>query len=178
MPRIPYFDLSEASDGLRKAIESRPPLNIYRMLAHAGPAAEGFLALGSALLRENKLDSKLRELAILRVGILCHAAYEVFQHERIALNLGVSQEKIDGLRDGPDALVFSQLERKILRYTDIVVLNVKAGDTVFSELEEVMSHREIAELTLTIGFYMMVCRFLENFEVDLEENPIEISQVV
>ncbi len=26
----------------------------------------------------------------------------------------------------------------------------------------------MAELVLTVGFYMMVCRFLENFEVDIE----------
>jgi hypothetical protein len=29
----------------------------------------------------------------------------------------------------------------------------------------------MAELTLTIGFYMAVSRFLENFEVDIEAVP-------
>lgn len=169
MPRIPYFDLSGASDDLLEALKSRPPLNIYRMLSHAGPAAVGFLKLGSALLRENQLDSRLRELAILRVGILCRASYEVFQHERIARKVGLSDSKIEALRDGPDAAVFEEIERKVLRYTDAVVLNVKAGDSTFQALSQVLSHREICELTLTIGFYMMVSRFLENFEVEIED---------
>ena len=46
MPRIPYFDMAEADEALRKAVETRPPLNIYRMLAHSGPAAVGFLKTG------------------------------------------------------------------------------------------------------------------------------------
>jgi hypothetical protein len=29
----------------------------------------------------------------------------------------------------------------------------------------------MAELTLTIGFYMTVSRFLENFEVEIEPQP-------
>ena len=32
-----------------------------------------------------------------------------------------------------------------------------------------LNDRELAELTLTVGFYMMVSRFLENYEVDIED---------
>lgn len=174
MPRIPYFDLSQADEEIRKELEGRRPLNIYRMLAHAGPAAGGFLALGSAILKKNQLDSKLRELAIIRTGILCRASYEVYQHERLARNIGLDQKKIDALRDGPDAPVFDDLERKVLRYTDAVVLNVKAGDSTFYALEALISPRELTELTLTIGFYMLVSRFLENFEVEIEKNPVPL----
>ena len=174
MPRIPYFDMSKADDELRKAIESRRPLNIYKMLAHGGPAAIGFLALGSALLTKNKIDSKLRELAIIRTGILCRSQYEVFQHERLARSIGLEQEKIDALKDGPDALVYDDIERKVLRYTDAIVLNVKAGDSTFDALKQVMPFRELTELTLTIGFYMLVSRFLENFEVELENPPVPV----
>lgn len=172
MSRISYFDLSQADDDLRKAIESRPPLNIYRMISHAGPVALGFLELGSALLKKNKIDNQLRELSILRVGILNRAPYEVFQHERVARSVGLSAEKIEAIKDGPEAPIFNKLERMVLRYTDAVVLNVKAGDTIFNALAQALSPRELTELTLTIGFYMMVCRFLENFEVDIEEKPV------
>ena len=54
------------------------------MLPHAGKAGEGFLKLGGALLRDNELDSKLREIAILRVGLLSGASYEVHQHRKLA----------------------------------------------------------------------------------------------
>jgi len=173
MPRIPYFDLSQASEELRAAIAARKPLNIYRMVPHAGEAGSAFLNLGAALLTKSQLDPVLRELAIVRVGLLCRAAYEVFQHDRVARRVGVSEDKIQALRDGPDSPVFNDIERRVLRYTDAVVLNVKAGDSTFAAVAEVLSHRELAELTLTIGYYMMVSRFLENFEVEIEETPVE-----
>jgi 4-carboxymuconolactone decarboxylase len=39
---------------------------------------------------------------------------------------------------------------------------------MFAAVSAHLDHREMAELVLTIGFYMMVSRFLENFEVDIE----------
>ena len=61
MARIPYYDLAQAPDSYKELLGDRPPLNLYRMLPHAGPAAIGFLRLGGALLRRNELDSQLRE---------------------------------------------------------------------------------------------------------------------
>ena len=168
MPRIPYFDLTKAPAEITDPLGSRPPLNIYRMLAHATSAAPGFLKLGGALLRESELDPKFRELAILRVGALSNAGYEVHQHKRIAARVGVSTEKIAAIETGPASEAFAPLEKSILRFTDEVVRNVKAPDPMFAELLSQLGNRQMTELVLTIGFYMMVCRFLENFEVEIE----------
>jgi AhpD family alkylhydroperoxidase len=168
MPRIPYFDLEKAPTSFRELLSSRPPLNIYRMLPHAVNAAPGFLQLGGALLRDSELDAKLRELAILRVGVLNKATYEVHQHKRVARRVGLPAEKIEAITTGADAGVYTPLEQKILRFTDEVVRNVKAPEPMFRELLAELNQRQMAELVLTIGFYMMVCRFLENFEVEIE----------
>ena len=40
---------------------------------------------------------------------------------------------------------------------------------MFDALAKRLSHREMSELLLTIGFYMLVSRFLENLEIDIEE---------
>jgi AhpD family alkylhydroperoxidase len=168
MPRIPYFDMTKAPATITEPLGSRPPLNIYRMLAHATSAAPGFLKLGGALLRESELDPKLRELAILRVGVLSGARYEVHQHQRIAARVGVSEEKIAAIESEPGSGVFTPLEKSILRFTDEVVRDVKASDALFAELLALLGNRRMAELVLTIGFYMMVSRFLENFEVEIE----------
>lgn len=168
MPRIPYFDLKQAPAEITELLGSRPPLNIYRMLPHAVTAAPGFLKLGGALLRENELDSKLRELAIIRVGILSGASYEVHQHKRIAARIGITADKIEAIAQGAEAAVYTPLEKLVLRFTDEVVRNVKAPDALFHELLSQLNNRQITELVLTIGFYMMVSRFLENLEVEIE----------
>ncbi len=169
MPRIPYVDTDQLPESIKSALSQRPPLNLYRMLPNAGTAAtEGFLALGSALLRKGDLDPQLRELAILRVGHLSDASYEVYQHERVAARVGVPQEKIEAVSRGVDAPVFDDREQTILRYVDTVVHSVKASDEEFAAVRAHLGDQGICELTLTIGFYMLVSRFLETLEVDIE----------
>ncbi|MGH1357136.1 MAG: carboxymuconolactone decarboxylase family protein [Burkholderiaceae bacterium] len=168
MARIPYFDMSSAPASYTELLGARRPLNLYRMLPHAGPAAEGFLQLGGALLRENQLDSRLREIAILRVGLLSGASYEVHQHKRVARSVGLSDEKIAALEPDAPTEALNDLEKFVLNFTDQLVHHVKAPDEMFTKACELFTSRQVSELVLTIGFYMMVSRFLENFEVDIE----------
>ena len=168
MARIPYFDLARAPASYTELLGTRPALNLYRMLPHAGKAAEGFLRLGGALLRESELDSRLREIAILRVGLLSGARYEVHQHKKIARKIGLGDAKVAALEPGADVSPLDELELQVLRFTDEVFHHVKAPDAMFDAVRARLTTQALAELVLTIGFYMMVCRFLENFEVDLE----------
>lgn len=173
MARIPYPDHDALPDDVRSFVgRISPMLNIYRMLPHAETSVYGFMKLGNALLFKADLDPVLRELVILRVGYLSDAAYELHQHVRVARHVGVPDEKITAVRDDPAADVFSPLEKAVLRYTDEVVRDVKASDQAYAAISAELSHREMSELTLTIGFYMMVCRFLENFEVEIEDDGV------
>src|SRR5262245_65890052 len=100
MPRIPYFDVEQATGRHAEFLgKLKPELNIFRTLANSEYGLKGFVRMGNALLYKAELDPGLRELAILRVGRLSRAAYEVFQHERIAREVGVAEEKIAALRD-------------------------------------------------------------------------------
>lgn len=178
MGRIPYFDMDKAPAELQDLLKVRHPLNLYRMLPHATTVAPGFLKMGGAILRDSAIDPVLREIAILRVGFLSKATYETHQHKRVARNVGVSDAKIAALEnDQPDSNAFSPLEKLVMRYTDDVVANVKASTALFDELLAQLDHRRMAELTLTIGFYMMVSRFLENFEVDIEPQAMPDGKV-
>lgn len=168
MARIPYFDLAQAPTSYTELLGTRPKLNLYRMLPHAGKAAEGFLRLGGALLREGELDARLREIAILRVGLLSGAGYEVHQHRRIARKVGLADAKVAALEPGADVSPLDPIELQVLRFTDEVFHRVKAPDAMFAAMRTQLTTQALAELVLTIGFYMMVCRFLENFEVDIE----------
>ena len=169
MARIPYPDLDALPEEVRNFVDRIDPmLNIYRMLPHAETAVYGFMKFGNALLFKSSLDPVLRELVILRVGHLSNAPYEIHQHLRVARHCGVPAEKIEATKEGPDAEVFSDLERSVLRFTDEVVRDVKASDAAYEAVAAQVTHRALSELLMTIGFYMLVCRFLENLEVEIE----------
>jgi alkylhydroperoxidase family enzyme len=175
MSRIPYYEVENATGKHAEFLgKLGTDLNIYRMLANSEYGLKGFVRMGNALLHRCELDPTLRELAILRVGRLSRAAYEVFQHERIAREVGVAEEKIGALRDATvDAPVFSDNEKAVLRFTDDVVRNVRASDKALKAVEAFLSRGALVELTLTIGYYMMVCRFLETTGVEGEEGQAE-----
>ena len=175
MPRIPYYEVDKATGKHAEFLAKLGThMNIYRMLANSESGVKGFTRMGNALLYRCELDPVLREIAIIRVGRLSRAAYEVFQHERIGREAGVAEEKIAALRDAtPESPAFSDHEKAVLRFTDEVVRNVRASDKALKAVEAFLTPGAIVELTLTIGYYMMVCRFLETTGVEGEEGQAE-----
>lgn len=168
MARVPYPDPSTLDPNTTAFLDRVPPLNVFRMLAGGEGLLVAFARFGNHLLFKTELDPVLREIAIIRVGVLSGAGYEVFQHERIARDLGMSDELIAAIHAGPDAPEFDDLQRLVVRFTDDVVANVRAGDATFDPLLARLSLREVEELVMTIGFYMAVSRFLETFDVEVE----------
>ncbi|MFN4354270.1 carboxymuconolactone decarboxylase family protein [Parvibaculum sp.] len=169
MARIPYFDTSKATGRAKDVYEKLPNLNIFRMLGHSGDMIDGFIKLGNAILIHSELDPVLREIAIVRVGVLKGASYEVYQHEAISRKLGMSEELIKAIHEGPDAKVFDETQRQVMRFTDDVVKNTRASDATFDPLAEKLGYKQLQELVITIGFYTTACYFLETFDVDIEE---------
>lgn len=173
MARVPFFDISQATGRAKAAYDAYPPLNIMRMMGHTGDLVAAFGAMGNHLLLEVKLDVVLKEIAIVRVGVLCDSAYELHHHRRILAAVGASQDVVDAVTEGPDSDAFSDVQRLVVRFVDDVVANVRASDATFAPLAEHLSVCELQELTLTIGYYMMVSRFLETFDIDIEkEDPL------
>src|SRR5678816_1914688 len=88
MARVSYPDPKTLSSETQDYLGKLPPLNLFRMMAGGEGLLRAFVQLGNHLLFKSTLSPVLREIAILRVGALSNARYEVFQHERIARGLG------------------------------------------------------------------------------------------
>jgi len=171
MARIPYFDLSQATGRAARHLESKPrmrEMNLFRMLGHSGELLDGWTRLGVQILSFLDLDPVLREIAILRVGFLSDASYEIHQHKRVARDAGLSDALILAVEAGPDAAGLDELQSLVVRFTDEVAVNVRATDETFEALARHLPYKQLQELLVTIGYYMMVCRFLETFDVDIE----------
>jgi 4-carboxymuconolactone decarboxylase len=167
--RIPYRDLATAPEDIRELLGKLPPLNIFRMLAHVDTFIRGFGRLGAAILGDAKLDARLRELVILRVGARSPAAYEWQQHVPIARATGATDDEIAAIAaETPAAPSFGAREQALLRLTDELLVAPRASDAALAAMRAQFSDREVCEAVLTIGFYMMVARFLETTGVDLE----------
>jgi alkylhydroperoxidase family enzyme len=171
MARLPYVDPESAPSHVREVLEGLPvKLNIFRMMAHAETNFRPLLRLGTSILAEQKLDARLRELAILRVAKLSPAEYEWVQHVPIAKMVGATDEEIAAIDRGEiDAGSLDADARLVLRFTTEVVRDAKASDATFTQTKARFSAQEIVELILAIGFYMTMARLMETTAIDLDE---------
>jgi alkylhydroperoxidase family enzyme len=141
------------------------------MMANAETAFRPWLRWGATLLGELELDPLLRELAILRVArITPHAEYEWVQHVPIARAVGAGDEQVVALeRDDPEAGCFSDLQRAVLRFTSEVVRDAQATDATLERLRADLSPREVVELLMVIGQYMMVARVMATTRMEIDQ---------
>ena len=82
--------------------------------------------------------------------------------------VGLSPEKIEGLRHEPNSAIYTPIEMVVLRMTEQVVSNVKADDSLFTECVNLLGQQQTMELLISIGFYMMVVRVIENTGIEIE----------
>lgn len=143
-------------------------LNLFRMLAHSTPVFMGFAQLGTAILTDSKLDPKLREMAIVRVGRRAGASYEIAKHEQIGRAVGLSEAQLAALHPGADQEALEDAGRAVVAIVDELIVQARASDETFARAREFLDDRETVELVVTIGYYGMVCRVLETLEVDHE----------
>jgi alkylhydroperoxidase family enzyme len=170
MALIPYVDEKNAPEVVREMMERTPiKLNVFRMIANSEAAVRPFSQLGNALLTKAKLDSKLREIAILRTAKVSHSVYEWTQHVPIAKAVGVTEQQVAAIDDWEKASCFNEVEKLVLKFTDEVARNVKGSKETLAALAKKLGTAEIVELIMSIGFWGMVARLLETTEVDLEE---------
>jgi alkylhydroperoxidase family enzyme len=166
--RLPFADIERADIkplAGQIAAERGTVLDLYRMLLHSPPVAAGWLRYLTAIRHECELPGSLRELVIMRIAILNGASYESEQHAAIALGVGIAQGQLNDLPNWNQSERFSDLERSVLAYTDMLTHHVRVTSEVFEAVRKHCSDRIMVELTATIGAYNMVSRFLEALEI-------------
>jgi alkylhydroperoxidase family enzyme len=171
MARIPYAD-TERPDIAPLAVRIRVErggkiLNLYRMLLHSPPVAEGWLTFLTAIRQKSGLAARVRELVIMRVAVLNAAEYEFQAHLPFAQKEGVSEAQVAALRSG-DTAPFAGPERAALAYAEAMTRSIRVPDEVFAAVRRHFDDREIVELTATVGAYNLVSRFLEALAIDHE----------
>jgi alkylhydroperoxidase family enzyme len=169
MARLPYPDPTDPAIAplveTIKAERGGKLINLYGMLLHSPPVADGWRAFLTAIRQKCKLSGRVRELAIMRIAVINGAEYEFSQHVPFALKEGITQPQLDALRSGNFEAFFA-VDRDVLAYTDSMTREVHVPDRVFEAVRVHFDEREMVELTATIAAYNLVSRFLEALQVD------------
>ena len=166
IPYRPHDDAGPAElvDSIRARRANGRLLNLDRMLLHSPAFAEGWNAMFGAIRGQLALDPKLRELAIMFIGVLNDADYEWVQHERVFVEVGGTPGQMDALRTPDSALGdserFDESERATLALTYEMTRNIVVTDATMRRVRALLSDSEVVELVGTIAGYNMVSRFV------------------
>lgn len=168
MARLPYLtpdDLApEDQDLLARDI------NLVKITSYSPGGARAFHRLGGWIRFKGKLDTRLREMAILRVGVLARADYEYTHHIELGLQFGMSEDDVRSVLAGPDTPGLGELERLVLQATDEITVDGAMAAATFRAMQAHFDGELLVEFTLAVAYYNAVTRFLKTFEIDVEDD--------
>ncbi|MBN9425494.1 MAG: carboxymuconolactone decarboxylase family protein [Burkholderiales bacterium] len=169
MARIDYPTRESLQAEAAQALDGMKPMNVFRMMARADSLAPPIFEATTRLFRKGgvELAPRLRQVAILRTAGETRCDYLVAHHEPISRRVGMSDLDIAACISG-DSASLSDADRAVMQFTTESTSNVDVSDAAFAAVRKLLSDRQIAELTLVVGLYNCIARFLKGLRVDIE----------
>lgn len=169
VPRLPANEASAVAEaeGLPSMLAG---FSVFRVLLRHPKLAKALSELLGVLLYNAKLDARLRELVIMRIGWVTASDYEWTQHWRVATSLGVSEADLVGVRDWRSYDGFGPAEHAVLQATDETLESGAITPETWKACEEHVGPAEaLLELVAAIGNWRLFSSILRSLEVPLED---------
>ncbi|KAJ4490511.1 beta-ketoadipate enol-lactone hydrolase [Lentinula aciculospora] len=182
--RYPLVKTSAIADKIRERRGARGLTPLDGTLLHVPPVAEGWNSLLGAVRTKGKLSADIRELMILRVAAINHAAFEWIHHEHVARDAGLTTEQLYIIRDTsslptPGTAILSPLQLTALAFAHHSTSTVKVPPEVTISLadalrgsidfdsddKESLTQDLLVESAAVVASYNMVSRFLVSLDV-------------
>lgn len=168
MARLPYLTVDDLAPEDHDLLER--DINLVKLTSYSPGGARAFHRLGGWIRFNSKLDSRLREMAILRVGVLARAEYEYTHHIELGMRFGMTEDDVHAVVVGPTAHGFGDIERLVMQATDEITIDGAITADTFAALQHHFDGELMVEFTLAVAYYNAVTRFLKTFEIDVEED--------
>jgi alkylhydroperoxidase family enzyme len=146
-------------------------LNAFRALLNHPELAKAVSGLLSMLLwKANRLDIRLRELIIMRIGWRTGSLYEWTQHWNVARRVGMGEADILAVHDWHASPVLDDADRAVLAATDETLDHGRISDATWRLCREhVGGDAELAEMVVAIGNWRMFSELLQSLQIPLED---------
>jgi alkylhydroperoxidase family enzyme len=148
--------------------ERRTQSEAFRVVVNNPGVARVAFGQLMQLLENNKFDTRLRELMIMRIGWVTGSVYEWTQHWRVAMTAGIPPEDILAVRDWRNALCLTAADRAILAATDECLAGKSISDAVWAEVAKyVTDPAHQVEFVIAMGNWMAFSMLFRNLRIPL-----------
>jgi 4-carboxymuconolactone decarboxylase len=145
--------------------DTTSPVNLVLSTARNPGLVRRWLPFGMRLMG-GALPPRQRELVILRTGARCGSAYEWGQHVLLSREVGLTDDEIMRVIDGPDAECWTSLERALLRSVDELHDTCRISPGLWAALASELNDAQLVELPMLVGHYTMVAYAANALEVE------------
>ncbi|NML05785.1 carboxymuconolactone decarboxylase family protein [Sphingomonas sp. G-3-2-10] len=183
-PRILPLPRSEWTDDAREvfafwgepnAWEEGSKTNVMMVLANHPAMTQPYNIWSKHLLMGNTLGTRFLELIILRVAWRVKSAYEWHNHVGYGLNAGLTLEEIGAIRDFPDGGDWNEQDAAVLRSVDELIADGNLSDATWATLSGYFDTRQMMDLVMSVGHYVMTSWGLSAFGVQIEGGADQIG---
>jgi alkylhydroperoxidase family enzyme len=182
--RLPPLDKSQWTEETRdffgalygpQAREAGTTFNMPMTFARHPQVALAIFEFSRKVQEAAEITPRLREIVIMRVAWLNQTDYEWGHHHRYMLNLGMGQEHVQGIKDGPDALVWSAAESAAIRAVDELTQTRELTDATWAALNANYPVKQIIDILVLLGQYTLLALPFNAVGLRLEDEFAEHS---
>jgi alkylhydroperoxidase family enzyme len=140
---------------------------IYRTYARHLAMDQPRTRVSEHIRQQSTLSMRIRELLIIRIGVLCRSEYEWAAHAPAGRRAGLTAADLERIVAGPGA-GGDPVDLALLRAVDELHRDAMVSDSTWRELAAVFDSRQLLDILITTGGYRMVSMALNTFGVQLE----------
>lgn len=174
--RVTPLEPSEWSPEVRQWLDrsgsGRPVAAIYRTYARHLPMDQPRTQVSEHIRQTSTLTPRVREMLIMRIGLLCRSEYEWAAHAPAGRRTGMTDADVDRVVNGPDSGGGEALEVALLRAADELYRDDVVSQKTWSALAASLDTRQLLDVLTTVGGYRMVSMALNSLGVQLEPNAV------
>ena len=168
MSRIELLDAGQAPIAAQQYFADGDPGPIIAALATVPELLGPTLSFVGAALGPGSVTARAKELAILRTSVLQGCRYCIHAHTAVALDVGLSNDEIRGLRGDSDLEdVFPDVaERTLIGWIDALAGATGAiPEDVWVAARQNWPEHALVELTVTVGATMFLNRLATGLDL-------------
>ncbi len=161
-PRLPAATLAELGPlnwllcrVISRATRTREA-HLFTTLGRQRRLFRAWLRFAGGMMPGGAIDRHETEIVILRVAHLRGCQYELDHHRRLAARVGIDEDLMQRIFEGPNARGLSERQRLLLTAVEELVRDKDIQDATWSELAREYSIPQLVELCLLVGHYEML----------------------
>jgi alkylhydroperoxidase family enzyme len=172
--RIPPLSPEQWSPELRQRFDpasGRRAANVFVTFVRNPPADRLRGPVNQHILNATTLPVRLRELLLMRIGVLCRSEYEWAAHSRLGRQAGMTDADVARIVAGPDSGTSGgPLDTTLLRATDELFNDDRVSDATWAAAARELDTRQLLDMLIAVGGYRATSMAINSAGVQLDAN--------